>query len=158
MRNWPLTLRPASFRGVPFHVDEESIPKSGRRIAVHKWVKAESHGTEDFGRLPRAFRIKAYVASDAADTEGRALIEACSAKGAATLVLPFWGGHQVRCETFGGSWNKDRLGYLGIELEFVEAGRDQSGFPAIPIGDRITASVLDRLSGLVSEALSALPF
>ena len=158
MRNWMVTLRPASFRGVPFYVDEESLPKSGRRVAVHEYVKAEEHGTEDMGRLPREFRIQAYIANDAADSDVQALIAACSTAGPATLVLPFFGSAQVRCTGCGGKHRKDKLGYVGIDLEFTEAGGDGAGFPSIAIGDRIAACALDDLADLVSDALSAVPF
>ena len=157
MRNWMKTLRAASFRGVPFHVDEEALPKSGRRVVRHEYVKAEVHGTEDMGRLPREFRIKAYIANDQADADCQALIAACSTKGAFPLVLPFFGTNQVRCEGCGGSWKKDLQGYVSIELEFVEAGQDGGGFPAIAIGDRIAASALDGLAGIVSDMLAAFP-
>ena len=158
MRNWMRTLRPASFRGVTFYVDEEGLPKSGRRVATHEYVKAEEHGTEDMGRLPREFRITAYLASDVADSDVQDLIDACSTAGAATLILPFFGGQQVRCTGCGGKHRKDKLGYVGIDLEFVEAGGDGAVFPAIAIGDRIASSILDGLSDLVSDALSAFPF
>ncbi|MGU3539976.1 DNA circularization N-terminal domain-containing protein [Methylobacterium sp. A54F] len=158
MRNWPKTLRPASFRGVPFHVEEEALPKTGRRIARHEYVKAEVHATEDMGRLPREFRIRAYIANDGADAQARALIEACSTRGAATLVLPLFGSHQVRCEGCGPSHKKDALGFVAFELDFIEAGQDGAGFPAIPLGDRIAAGALDGLADLVSDALDALPF
>lgn len=157
MRNWIKTLRPASFRGVRFYVDEEAIPRTGRRIVRHEYVKAEEHGTEDMGRLPREFRIRAYIANDQADTDCQALIAACSTKGAASLVLPFFGSHQVRCENCGNSWRKDTLGYVDIDLDFVEAGQDGGGFPAIPLGDRIAASALNGLPSLVGRVLSRFP-
>lgn len=152
MRDWRI-FRPASFRGVPFQVDEEALPKSGRRVVVHEYSKAETHGTEDMGRLPREFRIRAYIANDRADSDCRALVEACSAPGAATLVLPRFGGARVRCTGCGSSWGRDKLGFVSIDLEFVEAGQDGAGFPALPIGDRIAASALDGLADLIGVAL-----
>ncbi|KQP11154.1 hypothetical protein ASF28_08915 [Methylobacterium sp. Leaf99] len=157
MRNWMTTLRAASFRGVSFKVDQEAIPKSGRRIVKHQFSKGEEHETEDMGRLPREFRIKAYIANDEADVLAPALIEACSAPGAATLVLPFFGAHRVRCEGCGNSWSKGKLGYVEIDLEFVEAGSEGGGFSAFPIGDRIAASALDGLADLVFDVLEDFP-
>jgi len=158
MRNWMNTLRGASYRGVPFYVGEEAMPDTGREVVVHRYVKAEKHDTEDMGILPKKFRIKAYIANDQADASCRALVAACSTAGVATLVLPFLGGHQVRCTGCGSSWRKEKLGYVSIDLEFIEAGGGGSGFPAIPIGDRIAASALDDLAGLVEDVLSVLPF
>ena len=154
MRNWITTLRPASFRGVGFFVDEESLPKFGRRIVVHEYVKAEEHGTEDMGRLPREFRVRAYIADDQADTHCQALVAAGEAKGVATLVLPFFGANQVRFKEGSGTWRKTKLGYVDMDLEFVLAGQSGGGFPAIPLSDRIAASALNALPGLVNQALS----
>ena len=156
MRDWRI-FRPASFRGVPFQVDEEALPKSGRRVAIHEYVKAETHGTEDMGRLPREFRLRAYVANDRADSDCRALVEACSTQGVATLVLPRFGGARVRCTGCAPSWGREKLGFVSIDLEFVEAGQDGAGFPVIALGDRIAEGILDGLPGLVSRALSAVP-
>ena len=157
MRDWTRTLRKASFRGVSFYVDEESLPKTGRRIARHEYVKAEEHDTEDMGRLPREFRVRAYIASDQADSEALRLVEACSMAGAFTLVLPFFGSNQVRCEGCGPSRKKDQLGYVSFDLDFVEAGSGGGGFSVFELGDRIAASALDDLADTVSDALDTFP-
>ena len=114
MRDWTKTLGPASFRGAPFKVDKEEISRFGRRVATHEYVKAEEHGTEDMGRLPREFRLTAYIAEDEAQISGRALVTACSTRGAATLVLPFYGGNQVRCQGGRAAHEKDKLGYVAF--------------------------------------------
>lgn len=155
MRDWRFTLSPASFRGFPFQVDRASLPKAGRAVAVHRYVKSEMHATEDMGRLPREFRVTAYLASDTADVEMLALLEICSTSGPGLLVLPLFDGNMVRCTGCSPSHDKSRMGYVAFELEFVEAGSDGATFPAIAIGDRIAASALDGLSGLVSSAISA---
>jgi prophage DNA circulation protein len=157
MRNWMQTLRRASFAGVSFYVDDEALPKTGRRIAVHEYSKAETHDTEDMGRLPREFRVKAYIASDSADTDVQSLVEACSTEGEFTLVLPFFGPQQVRCTGCAPSHRKDRLGYVEIDLEFLEASGEGSaggGYGLVQLGDRIAASALDGLADAVSDAIS----
>lgn len=160
MRDWSRTLRRASYRGAAFYVDDEGLPKTGRRVAVHGYAKAEEHSTEDMGRLPREFRIKAYIASDSADSDARALMEVCSVAGAATLVLPYFGSAQVRCTGCAPSRRKDRQGYVEFDLVFVEAGADGGGFAMVELGDRIAASALDGLADAASEAISAfsMPF
>lgn len=157
MRNWFRTLRPASFRGVPFKVKTERLGKFGREIVVHRYVKAETHGTEDMGRLPREFSVTAYIADDQADSLVQALIRAVETEGPGTLVLPFFGAHQVRARANDGEWDKELLGYVGIGLDFVEAGQSGGGFPAIPLGDRIAEGLLDGVAGIVAAALAAVP-
>lgn len=155
MRNWMRTLRPASFRGIRFQVDDEALPKTGRRVAVHEYTKAETHGTEDMGRLPREFRVKAHLHGDSADADVRRLVAACSTKGAATLVLPFFGPQQVRCTGCQPSHGRDKLGWVTVDLDFVEAGGDGGDFPVMALGDRIAASALDGLADAVSGAIEA---
>ena len=156
MRNWIKDLRPASFRGVPFFMEKEGI-KFGRAIAVHTFVKSEEHATEDMGRLPREFRLTAYVASDRADAQARSLIEACSTEGRATLVLPFYGPVQARCTGGNENHEKTKLGYAAFDLEFVEAGEDNAGFTSLALGDRIAAGLMDEMPGMVMSAISTLP-
>ena len=155
MRNWITALRKASFRGVPFHVAEEGLPKTGRRIARHEYSKAETHDTEDMGIVTRDFRVKAYIANDRADADAQALIRACSTKGVATLVLPFFGPQQVRCEGCSPSHSGEKLGYVAFDLDFVAAGGDGAGSSVIQLGDRLAQGALDRLSGAVSDAIAA---
>jgi len=158
MRNWPATLQGASFRGFPFHVEREGVDGAGRRVAVHPFVKAEVTGTEDMGRKLRRFRLAAYIVGDDADAQARAFTEVCSAPGAAMLVLPMLGGELARCIGCSMSADKDKLGRIAFDLEFIDAGADGGGFPAIPLGDRIAQGALDTLSGLVSTVIGALPF
>ncbi|SEQ48444.1 DNA circularisation protein N-terminus [Faunimonas pinastri] len=154
MRNWPKTLLPASYRGVSFQVSEEGLADSGRRVAVHEFVKAEDHATEDMGRKVRRWKVSAYVAGDTADTDALALVEACSTDGVGTLILPFSGSLQVRCTECSTTGSKDQLGTIKIEMSFVEAG-GTSTVQATAIGDRIAASSLATLPALISSALSA---
>src|SRR4051812_23996957 len=97
MRDWRSTLPPASYKGSAFLVDEEARPKPGRFVATHSFVKAESHSTEDMGRMPREYRVSAYFASDTADTDMQSFVELCSEADAGTLVLPMLGSVQARC-------------------------------------------------------------
>lgn len=153
MRDWIHTLARASFRGVSFQVEKSSLPKTGRAVVVHRYVKSEDHATEDMARIPREFRVQAYVASDRADAETAALLAACSASGPGMLTLPMFQAGMVRCTNCSPSTEKTKLGYVAFDLDFIEAGQDGAGFPAIPLGDRIAASALDTLSDLVGEAL-----
>jgi prophage DNA circulation protein len=154
MRDWRSTLRPASYKGAAFFVDEEALPKSGRFVARHTFVKAETHSTEDMGRLPREFRVSAYFASDTADSDLRSFVELCSEAGAGTLVLPMLGSYQVRCCGCHVKAKKDRLGYVELELDFFEAGNADDSFPATALGDRLAAAQLEQLPDTASQALS----
>ena len=120
MRDWT-QLRPASFRGVRFHVESDG-PDRGRRVAVHEISGGEAPVTEDMGRLATAFSVTAYVAGDAADALGRALELACDAPGPALLTLPVDPARLAHCTQCSRSREKDRNGYIAYQLGFVEAG------------------------------------
>ncbi|HYD05844.1 MAG TPA: DNA circularization N-terminal domain-containing protein [Reyranella sp.] len=156
MRNWPQTLRPASYKGAGFFIDEEALAKSGRFVARHSFVKGESHSTEDMGRQPREFRVSAYLASDSADAEVREFVELCSEAGAGALILPMLGPVEARCIGCHVKAKSDKLGYVALELDFVEAGTAEDAFPAAPLGDRLAASDLAELPDVAELHLSGI--
>ena len=156
MRNWPQTLRPASYKGAPFFVEDEALGRSGRFVAVHSFVKAEFHATEDMGRAPREFRIGAYLASDSADSDVRDFVELCSEPGPGTLVLPMLGPVEVRCTGCHVKARSDRLGFVGLDLDFAEAGTGEDAFPAAPIGDRLAAAALGEMPDAGAAMLDGL--
>lgn len=129
MRDWARTLRRASFRGVPFWV-EEGGPTVGRRVAVHNISGGEQAVTEDMGQLSGEIAITGYLVSDLVDLQGWALEAACSAFGPAPLILPMDPGALAHCLSCRRSFAKDRLGYLAYDFSFVRAGSGM-GAPAI---------------------------
>lgn len=157
MRNWPKTVPGASFKGFPFELEGEGTDDAGRLVALHPFVKAEDHGTEDMGRKARKFHVVAYIVGDDADSQAAAFVEVCSSPGAGMLILPMTPGTMVRCIDCSTHSEKTKQGYVAFSLKFVEQGADAGGFPAIVIGDRIAASVLDTLPSLISGAISRIP-
>ena len=47
-RDWPATLRDASFRGVPFFVDKDDIG-TGKKLVIHEFVNSDEPYVEEFG-------------------------------------------------------------------------------------------------------------
>ncbi len=154
MRNWPQTLPNASFRGVPFFVEEDSFSDGGRRVATHDYVKSEVHDTEDMGRKTKKRRLRAYVASDTAEDDAAALEDACDQIGDGVLQTLFWGQITVKCTNCSGSGKRDELGRIWMDLEFVDSG-SSTAVAVTAIGDRIAATALSGLGDLVYSALSA---
>ena len=154
MRNWPKTLPNASFRGVSFHVDSEDMPESGREVALHSFVKAEEHSTEDMGRKARKYRVDGYTCGDAADGDALNLVAVCSQQGDGALLLPLNGYLTVKCTNCSTSMKKDDLGRVKVVMEFLESGND-SAFATIAIGDRIAASIMGGMTAAIVATLSA---
>jgi prophage DNA circulation protein len=150
MRDWSRTLRPASFRGVSFYVDSEEFSNGGRNTVTHEFVRSEDVISEDMGRKGQKFKIKGYVVGDVADYEAQAVIAACCAPGEATLVRPLLGPVLALCTDISVSTAKDRMGYVEISMDFVEAGTPNA-FPALPIGDRLAIEAIAGLATLATE-------
>ena len=154
MRDWFRTIPNASFRGSRFFVEEERLA-GGREIAVHRFVKAEQHATEDMGRKPLDLSFSAYIVGDTADIDAQAFVAICGTAGVGTLVMPILGIHTVRCTDVNAvSLNTAKLGFVKIDLKFVEAGND-SAFATIAIGDRIASNLMSGMASVVGTAIAA---
>lgn len=141
--DWTKKLRPASFRGVSFWVSTDSF-KGGRRVKHHEFPHKEFPYNEDLGQKLRSYSVTAYVASDSADSEANALIAACTRKGPGSLVLPVFGKLRAVCPSISSDRSKDKNGYVGFSLEFVE---DKGLGAILPLG------MLGRLVEIASGGL-----
>lgn len=132
MRNWLKTLLPASFRGVPFHVETDDV-HGGRRLVIHEYAGSESALIEDMGRLTSNFSVTAYVIGDLADIRSTALLRACSQPGPGFLMLPIGGGMSAHLEEFTRTRERDRLGYISFDMRFVPAS--ETAGSVLSLGD-----------------------
>ncbi len=155
-RDWRSTLRPASYRGVPFFVESDSLD-GGRRLVVHEFVLAERWYTEDIGSETQKAHVTAYVVGDASDGQAAALVAACNRKGAGSLSLPL-GRRSAQCDKCKRDFKKDKLGYIAFDISFVlEPATSISAFPAAYLGELVRlavgalpAAITGRLSALVT--------
>ena len=91
--DWRDRLRDASFRGVPFSVEDDDA-SFGRRVQTHEYPNRDKPFTEDLGRAARRLTVNAYViGDDYADKRDR-LIAAVETAGPGTLVHPQYGEMQ----------------------------------------------------------------
>lgn len=143
---------PASFRGVPFHVDEES-DEGGRRLAIHELAGAETPVVEDMGRGVKRWQLRAYVSGTIWSPAAMALKAALDAQGPALLVLPWGGPVMARVEN---GWRltrvKDRHGLIEFDVTFVEAGLSATPF-AVPPAVTVLATLTLALVSTLAEAV-----
>lgn len=149
MRDWMSTLWDASFKGVPFLVEHER-EDGGRRLGVHEFVGRDDPYVEDMGGAKRTFEVTGYVASDEADAEMAAVLGALGSVGPGLLVRPL-GPVLVRCEKFGRTHERDRLGYIAFSASFIRVGANFDAGTAAGLAQ----SVFDAVDGL-GAGLSAL--
>ncbi|KDT11587.1 DNA circulation family protein, partial [Escherichia coli 2-052-05_S3_C1] len=119
---WKDRLQDASFRGVPFKVEEESAG-TGRRVETHEYPNRDKPYTEDLGKVTFRPSITAYVVGDDCFDQRDRLIDALNKPGPGTLVHPTYGelkvcvDGEVRVST---SKSEGRI--VRFDLKFVEAG------------------------------------
>ncbi|WP_342992388.1 DNA circularization protein [Escherichia coli] len=119
---WREKLLEASFRGVPFKVEEESAG-TGRRVETHEYPNRDKPYTEDLGKVTFRPSITAYVVGDDCFDQRDRLIDALNKPGPGTLVHPTYGelkvcvDGEVRVST---SKSEGRI--VRFDLKFVEAG------------------------------------
>lgn len=121
MSEWRDRLRPASFRGVEFHV-EISARVGGRRIQMHEFPKRDQPYAEDLGRRGRLHPVTAYLIGGDYVFRRDDLVEALEREGAGALVHPTMGSFNVVCSTYNITERRERGGFCEIECQFMEAG------------------------------------
>lgn len=114
-------LRPASFRGVPFQVEDAGVGV-GRRAEVHSYPQRDKPWVEDLGRAAREFTIEAFViGADYVDQANR-LLAALEEPGPGTLVHPWFGTLTVSLTELARASFSQQLGQARISMPFVESG------------------------------------
>lgn len=127
MTTWRDELRPASFRGVPFHVDSDSMPV-GRRTQVHEYPQRDKPLVEDLGRVTREIKLAAFVIGEDFLIKRDALLNALDKPGAGELIHPWYGRLMVTATGCSVGHERREGGMARFDLVFVEDG--EKGFPA----------------------------
>ncbi|BCP53779.1 hypothetical protein K32_23960 [Kaistia sp. 32K] len=145
--SWRGRLLPASFRGVPFHVDE-SQTGGGRRVAPHEYPKRNTGYSEDMGRRLRSYRVRGYIVGSNYDLQMRLLQLALEADGAGLLLLPTQGIVEVVCQSFSSNETREEGGFVTFDMDFIEAGQ---AVGAVSAPD--TGSAVGDVAGQAEEAV-----
>ncbi|MCU7281703.1 DNA circularization N-terminal domain-containing protein [Pseudomonas peradeniyensis] len=127
MSTWRDQLHPASFRGVPFHVDSDSMP-AGRRTQTHEYPQRDKPLVEDLGRVTREIKLAAFVIGEDCYFQRDNLLNALDKPGAGELVHPWYGRLTATATVCSVSHERREGGMVRFDLVFVEDG--EKGFPA----------------------------
>ncbi|WP_433884884.1 DNA circularization protein [Pseudomonas vranovensis] len=148
-RTWRDELHPASFRGVPFHVDSDAMPV-GRRTQLHEYPQRDKPLVEDMGRRTRTTKLTAFVIGDDYLVKRDDLLKALDEPGPGELVHPWFGRMNVTAGDCEVTHERREGGMARFDLVFIEAG--EKGFPA---GVPNTARQLeDSSESLLESAIS----
>lgn len=140
MTSWKDNLRPASFRGVPFQVEDDE-GTFGRRVQIHEYPNRDKPYTEDLGRATRRFTINAYlVGNDFFEARDR-LIVAIDTPGSGTLVHPYYGEVAVSIDGEVRVSHSGRDGRMcRVSFNVVEAGELSFPTAGIATGQTLISS------------------
>ncbi|MDD2005615.1 DNA circularization protein [Pseudomonas putida] len=119
MSEWRDLRREASFRGVPFWVDSDSVPV-GRRTQLHEYPKRDQPMVEDMGRQTREYRFEGFIVGGDFIAQRDNLLKALDKPGPGELVHPWFGRLSVtagKCEI---SHSRSELGMVRFNLSFID--------------------------------------
>ena len=146
---WKDRLQDASFRGVPFKVEEESSPV-GRRVETHEYPNRDKPYTEDIGKITGRPSFSAYVVGDNCFDQRDRLIEALNKPGPGTLIHPTYGEMNVCVDgEIRVSTTKTEGRMVRFDLKFVEAGE-----LSYPTSGAATAKVLTSSCSALDDCIS----
>lgn len=119
------TLTPASYRGVPFVV-EQNGGEAGRRGQVHEYWGRDIPYAEDGGRRARRIEFRAYVIGLDCAAQRDALLAAIEQKGPGLLIHPSMTPQMMqpdplRPTRYREVWDKNLK--IEFDLAFVEPGQ-----------------------------------
>lgn len=153
--DWRSRLQAASFRGVPFSVENDEST-FGRRVQVHEYPNRDKPYTEDIGRATRRIQLDAYLIGDDYPEQRDRLIAAIETAGPATLVHPYYGEMRGSVDgTVRIIHSRDEGRMCRVSFSFVESGELSFPTSGIASGQRLESSV-SFLEDAISSVMSAL--
>lgn len=148
--SWREQLQDASFRGVPFFVEERER-SGGRRKVVHEYPGRDKPYVEDMGRKAKLGSYQCYVIGDDYLAAAEALENALDLSGAGELVDPWIGRIRVDALEYRRKDHTKKGGYAEFSIEFVEAGDNK--MPSAVVNSR--AAVSGAVDALNEQATAA---
>lgn len=118
---WLDTQRPASYRGVAFHVRSAPM-EGGKRHEQHEFLYANAPYTQEFGLKARSFKISAFVIGPDYVAWRDRMEAAFLAPGPGLLVHPDRGEMLVTVTDFATGWGLDEGGMAGLEFTCIQFG------------------------------------
>jgi prophage DNA circulation protein len=117
--------RPASFRGVSFHVRASDVTV-GRRLARHEYPQRDIPYLEDMGRSAREYQVEAFVLGSNYRSIRDALVKAIEQAGPGQLVHPYYGTVMVVVSAgVKVTESTEEGGIARFSIQFVEAGKQE---------------------------------
>lgn len=113
---WRDSLLPASFRGIPFVIDQASTP-AGQRGQLHEFVQRDEPFYEQLGKQAQVHKLTAYIIGPDCFDRRDKLLEALEKPGPGELVHPWLGRMSVKVGPCEVSHDRREGGMARFELE-----------------------------------------
>jgi prophage DNA circulation protein len=153
---WRDSLLPASFRGIPFVIEQTSVP-AGQRGQLHEFVQRDEPFYEQLGKQAQVHKLTAYVIGADCFERRDKLLEALETPGPGELVHPWLGRMSVKVGPCEVSHDRREGGMARFELElYPDLPRK---FPSARANTRqqtvkASSGLLDSALGRYSAAMS----
>lgn len=155
MSEWRDRMQGASFRGVPFWLDGDSV-NVGRRTQVHEYPQRDQPYVEDLGRRTREYKFTGFVAGDDCLAQRDKLLTALDTPGPGELVHPWFGRMTVTAGDCEVSHARNEMGVVRFSMAFID------GMLAFPVQSANTRrllaeqapGLLDSIKSRYAEAMS----
>ncbi|MBI6854195.1 DNA circularization N-terminal domain-containing protein [Pseudomonas cichorii] len=148
MTTWRDRLMPASFRGIGFFVDTDSVPV-GRKGQLHEFPQRDEPYFESLGKESQIYTMEAFLVGDDCFERRDRLLEALEVNGAGELVHPWLGRMQVQVGGCILKHNRTEGGVVKLSLKFYP---DQPlRFPTSTVNTR--RQLVQASDGLLASAL-----
>lgn len=121
---WRTEMRPATFRGVAFHVRDQER-SGGRSVVVHEFPFSEQPPyTQDTGIKGRSFRVEGYVIGDDYRDRLNALLSALERPGTGQLNHPYLGLRTVAVDSYSERQTSREGGLALVTVVFLESSAE----------------------------------
>lgn len=148
-RDWAKTLRPASFRGVPFEVDEDDI-RNLLRQAVHE-IPNGRWTIERLGPGATEVSLKGYVTGDVVDIKQTAIGATFQDDRPGLLILPMLGPMQVAPIELERSRKGSEHGKVTVSMRFVLKPAQVLGISPAFLANNIFAAAATLIGAVVGQ-------
>jgi prophage DNA circulation protein len=155
--SWRDQLRPGSFRGVRFHLDDRSH-ETGRRIHNHEYPKRDENFAEDMGRKTRTWQVNAYVIGEDYMARRDALMRACEQQGPGSYSDRWRGTVQAVCEQITLVETEREGRYCKFSIKFIAAGAHPSALGIASATAQLVGASATLAGAAVASFAAAFPF
>lgn len=150
---WRASLKPASFRGVAFFVDQREL-EGGRRAVTHEFPGRDIPFTEDLGRKAATFTVEGYVLGADYMAARDKFEAACNAEGPGALIVPWMPERKVVCTGMRLRETAKEGGIARFSLTFTEAGQESTPTGA-PLPGVLADTKADDMFGVLGDVLNS---